>query len=109
MESGRTPRGKTAVIRNRWLLLLLRVIVGGVFIWAGALKIVDPLDFAQSIKNYQVVPHSLAFLAAVVLPWVEVLSGAFLIIGLYRRSSALIISLRLAGVIALVALALARG
>src|SRR4030042_3390365 len=108
MERGRTPRGKAAVIRNRWVLLL-RVIVGGVFIWAGALKIADPLGFAQSIKNYQVVPHTLAFLIAVVLPWVEVLSGAFLIIGLYRRSSALIISLLLAGFIVLVALALARG
>ena len=97
------------MIRHRWLLLLFRVIVGGVFIWAGALKIADPLGFAQSIKNYQVVPHTLAFLIAVVLPWVEVLSGAFLIIGLYRRSSALIISLLLAGFIALVALALARG
>jgi len=109
MESGRTPRGKIAVIRNRWLLLLLRVIVGGVFIWAGALKIVDPLDFAQSIKNYQVVPHSLAFLAAVALPWVEVLCGAFLIIGVFKRSSALLLSLLLAGFIGLVALALARG
>ena len=97
------------MIRHRWLLLLFRVIVGGVFIWAGALKIADPLGFAQSIKNYQVVPHTLAFLIAVVLPWVEVLSGAFLIIGVFKRSSALIISLLLAGFIALVALALARG
>ena len=97
------------MIRNRWLLLLLRIIVGGVFIWAGALKIADPLGFAQSIENYQVVPHSLAFLIAVVLPWVEVLSGVFLIIGLFRRSSALLISLLLVGFIGLVALALARG
>ena len=97
------------MIRNRWLLLLLRVIVGGAFIWAGALKIADSLGFAQSIENYQVVPHNLAFLIAVVLPWVEVLSGAFLIIGVYGRSSALLISLLLAGFIGLVALALARG
>ena len=109
MECGRPPRGKSAVIRNRWLLLFLRIIVGGVFIWAGALKIADPLAFAQSIKNYQVFPNALAFLIAVVLPWVEVLSGAFLIIGLFKRSSALLISLLLVGFIGLVALALARG
>jgi len=95
--------------RNRWLLLLFRIIVGGVFIWAGALKIADPLGFAQSIENYQVVPHSLAFLIAVVLPWVEVLSGAFIIIGVFKSSSALLISLLLAGFIGLVALALVRG
>ena len=109
MERGWSPGGKIALIRNRWLLLVLRVIVGGVFVWAGALKIADPLGFAQSIKNYQIIPHTLAFLIAVVLPWIEVLSGAFLIIGVFKRSSALLISLLLIGFIGLVALALARG
>jgi putative oxidoreductase len=97
------------MIQNRWLLLFLRVVVGGVFVWAGALKIADPLNFAQSIENYRIVSHSLAFPVALVLPWVEVLCGAFLIIGLFRRSSALLISLLLVGFIGLVALALARG
>jgi uncharacterized membrane protein YphA (DoxX/SURF4 family) len=109
MDRGRPPGGKIALIRNRWLLLLFRIIVGGVFIWAGVLKIADPLGFAQSIKNYQVIPHTLAFLTAVILPWVEVLSGAFLIIGVFKRSSALLISLLLVGFIGLVALALIRG
>lgn len=97
------------MIRNRWLLLLFRVIVGGVFVWAGGLKIVDPLGFAQSIENYQVVSRPLAFFVAVWLPWVEVLSGAFLIVGVLKRSSALLISLQLIGFIGLVAFALARG
>ena len=109
MEGRRPPGGEIALTRRGWLLLLFRVIVGGVFIWAGALKIADPLEFAQSIQNYQVFPHGLAFLIAVFLPWVEVLSGAFLILGLFKRSSALVISLLLAGFIGLVALALARG
>ena len=109
MERGRTPGGKIAMNRNRILLFLLRLIVGGVFIWAGVLKIADPLGFAQSIKNYQVVSPTLAFLIAIVLPWVEVLSGALLIIGVLKRSSALLISLLLIGFIGLVALALARG
>jgi putative oxidoreductase len=109
MARRRSPGGKIAVIRNRWLLLLFRIIVGGVFIWAGALKVADPLGFAQSIKNYQVVSPAPAFLIAIVLPWAEVLSGAFLIIGVFKRSSALLISLLLIGFIGLVALALARG
>jgi uncharacterized membrane protein YphA (DoxX/SURF4 family) len=97
------------MIRNRWVLLLFRVILGGVFIWAGGLKIADPLGFAQNIQNYQVVPPGPAFFIAVVLPWVEVLSGAFLIVGVFKRSSALLISLLLLGFIGLVALALVRG
>lgn len=97
------------MIRRRWLLLLFRIIVGGVFVWAGVLKIIDPLGFAQSIENYQVVPRPVAFVVALILPWVEVLSGAFLILGVLKRSSALLISLQLIGFIGLVALALARG
>ncbi len=109
MERGRPPGGEAAVIPKRRLLLLFRIIVGGVFIWAGVLKIIDPLGFAQSIENYQVVSRAPAFLVALVLPWVEVLSGAFLIIGVLKRSSALLISLQLIGFIGLVASALARG
>ncbi|MDH4271913.1 MAG: DoxX family protein [Candidatus Aminicenantes bacterium] len=97
------------MIRNRWLLLIFRLVVGGVFIWAGVLKVVDPLGFAQSIMNYQVFPKALAFIIALVLPWVEVIAGGLLIIGLFKRSSALLVSLMLVGFIGLVALALARG
>ena len=109
MERRRPPGIEAAVKPRRRLLLLFRVIVGGVFIWAGVLKIIDPLGFAQSIENYQVVSRELAFLVALVLPWIEALSGAFLIFGLLRRSSALLISLQLIGFMGLVAFALARG
>jgi uncharacterized membrane protein YphA (DoxX/SURF4 family) len=109
MERGRPPGGGIEMIRSRWLLLIFRFIVGGVFVWAGVLKINDPLAFAQSIQNYQVFPHSLAFFIAIVLPWIEVLSGALLILGFFKRSSALLISLMLAGFIGLVTLALLRG
>jgi uncharacterized membrane protein YphA (DoxX/SURF4 family) len=94
---------------KRRLLLLFRVVVGGVFVWAGGLKIIAPLGFAQNIENYQVVSRELAFITALVLPWIEVLSGAFLILGVLLRSSALLISLQLVGFIGLVASALARG
>jgi putative oxidoreductase len=97
------------MIRNRWLLLVFRLVVGGVFIWAGVLKVVDPLGFAQSIMNYQVFPRTLAFITALILPWMEVIAGGLIIVGLFRRSSALLVSLMLSGFIGLVALALARG
>jgi uncharacterized membrane protein YphA (DoxX/SURF4 family) len=97
------------MIRNKWLLIVFRLIVGGVFIWAGVLKVVDPLGFAQSIMNYQVFPRTLAFIIALVLPWVEVISGGLLIVGFFKRSSALLVSFMLIGFIGLVALALARG
>ncbi len=97
------------MIRNRWFLLASRIVVGAVFIWAGALKIGDPLDFALSIKNYQFFPHDLIFFIAVILPWLEVVCGGLLVIGIFKRSSAAILSLLLVGFIGLVAFALVRG
>lgn len=97
------------MIRKAWVQFLFRLLVGGVFIWAGALKVAQPLDFAQTIKNYQAFPHDLIFPIALVLPWVEVLSGAGLIAGVLKRSSAFIAAVLLAGFIALVGSALVRG
>lgn len=97
------------MIRNKLVLLVFRVVVGGLFVYAGVLKIADPLGFAQDIQNYRLVPRAVAFLAALVIPWFETLAGAALIAGLFRRTSALLISLMLAGFIVLVAVTMVRG
>jgi hypothetical protein len=95
--------------RNKWLLLAFRIVVGAVFIWAGGLKIASPLDFARDIENYRFFPRDLVFIIAIVLPWVEVVGGIFLIAGFFKRSSALLLALLLAGFMGLVGLALLRG
>jgi uncharacterized membrane protein YphA (DoxX/SURF4 family) len=97
------------MIRNKRLLFVFRLVAGGFFVWAGVLKIADPLEFARSIMNYRIFQHELAFIIALVLPWVEVIAGGLLVVGLFERASALLISLMLVGFIGLVALALARG
>lgn len=97
------------MIRHKIVLLAFRLFVGAVFIWAGVSKIQDPLGFAQSIKNYRFFSHEMAFFLALFLPWIEVVGGSCLILGILRRSSALLLSLLLAGFIGLVSLALVRG
>ncbi len=109
MERVRPSPGIIAMIGNKWFLLGCRLAVGGLFVWAGVLKIIDPLGFGQSIENYRLFPRGLAFLIAIILPWIEVLSGVFLIIGVFRRSSGLIISVLLVGFIGLVVIAMLRG
>ena len=42
--------------RYRWFVLAVRVIVGAVFIYAGALKIGDPLQFADNIASFRLLP-----------------------------------------------------
>ncbi len=97
------------MIRNKAVLCIFRLIVGGIFVWSAVLKIRDPLGFAQNIANYRVVGNTIAFWVAVVLPWLELTAGVLLIVGLWRRTNALLLSLMLAGFIILVAVTIARG
>lgn len=97
------------MLRNKYFLLLLRLIVGGVFIWAAVTKIADPLTFAQDVRNYRLVGQTLSFLTALILPWIELIAGICLIIGVFPRSSALLISGLLTFFILLVAITIIRG
>jgi putative oxidoreductase len=97
------------MIRHKYLLLIFRLIAGGAFFAAGLLKVGNPLEFAQNIKNFRIVSHEVSLLAALILPWIEILCGALLITGLLRRPSALLVSGLLVGFIILVAVTIARG
>ena len=97
------------MLRNRPLLLVLRVVLGGLFVYAGVVKIADPLGFAEDIRNYRLVGQALSFTVALVLPWLEVLAGAFLIAGVWKRGAALVIIGLLVFFIVLTLVTMARG
>jgi putative oxidoreductase len=97
------------MIKNKTLLILFRLVLGGLFVYAGAVKVLGPLDFAQNIRNYDLVGQSLSFIAAVVLPWLEILAGVALAAGIWKRASALIISGLLVFFIVLTLVTIARG
>jgi len=97
------------MIRNRPLLLVFRIVLSGLFIYAGVVKVVDPLGFAQDIRNYRLVGQSISFIAAVVLPWLEILAGAFLVAGIWKRGAALVITGLLVFFIVLTLVTMARG
>lgn len=63
--------------------------LGGAFIWASYHKIADPPDFAKIVYNYKIVPPQLINLAAIYLPWFELLAGIALVTGVCRRGAAL--------------------
>ncbi len=97
------------MIKNKTLLVVFRLVLGGLFIYAGVVKVLDPLDFAQNIRNYRLVGQSLSFIAAIVLPWLEILAGVALAAGIWKRASALIISGLLVFFILLTLVTIARG
>ena len=64
---------------------ILDLIIGGVFIYAGAIKALDPVHFANDIDNYKILPWLIAAGLAFYLPWLEMLCGVALIFRfLYR-------------------------
>ncbi len=92
-----------------WLTGLLRLIVGGAFVTAGALKIADPNAFVLAISNYRLVPHELLNPVAIFLPWIEVTAGAFVLAGIWLRPAALLLTGLTAVFFAVIVSALARG
>ncbi|MCA1961106.1 MAG: DoxX family membrane protein [Desulfomonile sp.] len=79
-----------------YLVLAARFLIGALFIYASLHKILDPAEFAQAIRNYQLGPAELTNLAAMILPWLELIAGALLILGIQTRPSALITTCLLA-------------
>lgn len=77
------------------ILLLSRIILGVIFVYASIDKILNPLAFARIIHHYRLAPPDLINIIAIVMPWIEFCAGILLIIGIKIRSSALIIDLML--------------
>jgi putative oxidoreductase len=75
-----------------YVLLLVRVVVGFLFIAASIDKIASPDTFAAAIGNYHLLPSSLLVPVATVLPWMELLCGIGLVSGFHDRGSALLVS-----------------
>ena len=88
--------------------LILRLLIGGVFIFSAVAKIWDVqishahgiqfshvpnlATFAQDVANYHVPPRALSNLVAITLPWIELLAGALLVFGIWKRASAVVIT-----------------
>jgi uncharacterized membrane protein YphA (DoxX/SURF4 family) len=72
-----------------WLTFVFRLILGGVLLVAGALKVTDPYSSATSVRAYQILPVDLANLLGFILPFAEVAIGIFLILGIWVRLHAI--------------------
>lgn len=69
--------------------LLARLAVGGLFVYAGAVKLLAPAEeFAYAIETYKVTGAQLSLWAAYILPWLELYSGLALAAGIFTRFNA---------------------
>jgi putative oxidoreductase len=80
------------------------MIVGGIFIYAGAIKALDPIRFSSDIDNYKILPWAIGVRLAFYLPWLEIFCGLALIVRhLYRGGLSILTALASIFIIATIA------
>jgi uncharacterized membrane protein YphA (DoxX/SURF4 family) len=86
MEKGLQFVGR--VIRNKYLLLSIRLILGGIFILAAIGKIPEAAEFVDVVTGFGLLPWRLAEVYGIVLPWGELVTGVCLVLGIFPRLAA---------------------
>lgn len=73
------------LLAHPWLTVRVQIALGLIFLVAAWPKIQDPPSFAHMIFNYRLLPAGLINLSALVMPWVEVVAGLLLVLGIWVR------------------------
>ena len=81
----------TALLTHPYTALLLRIYMAGLFVYAGMVKINYTAEFAETIASYRMVPYWAVNAMAIVMPWIELISGILLICGIRVRSALVVI------------------
>lgn len=93
-EPSKMP-GRSGILHNDYLELILRITIGIIFIYASLDKIANPSQFARIIYNYHLLPGELINLTAITMPWVEFICGVCVILGIYKEGGILILGILL--------------
>jgi putative oxidoreductase len=90
------PGGTTSNIKHQRLYILWRVldfVLAGIFIYAGVVKAIDPVQFASDIDNFKILPWPASVALAFYLPWLEILCALGLVFRfLYRGALSILIA-----------------
>jgi uncharacterized membrane protein YphA (DoxX/SURF4 family) len=92
-----------------WISTGARLVVGGVFLVAGALKAIDPQSAVAAVRAYELLPTSLETIVGWGLPFAEIALGLLLLAGIATRAVAAVTAILLLVFILAVVSAAARG
>lgn len=101
--------GDKLKIAQPWLTLICRLVLGGVLIAAGVLKIGNLQKSAMAVRAYELLPISLANFLGYSLPWVEIGIGLLLVTGALVRFAGLVGAITMLAFIIAISQAWARG
>lgn len=97
------------LLSHAYVLLLSRIVLGVVFVVASIEKIAEPELFASSVQAYQMMPLVTINMLALLIPWLELVCGIFLVAGLKLRASSAIVFVLLCVFVVAIASAILRG
>ncbi len=78
--------------RRNILSRIIALVVGVVFIYAGVIKVIDPVAFARDIDNYHMLPWALSVRLAFYLPWLQIFCGLAVLCGFFYRGGLLVLN-----------------
>ena len=96
-------------LTSEWLTIRVQLALGAIFVVAALPKIVDPPSFSHMIYNYRILPGALVNLMGLTMPWVELLCGLALILGIWRGAATGIIAAMLVVFMIAIGINLGRG
>jgi uncharacterized membrane protein YphA (DoxX/SURF4 family) len=94
---------------KEWAGLVARLVLGAVWLYAGAAKLLDPAQSVAAVRAYELLPGSFVQPVGQLLPVIEVVVGAMLVLGLLTRGAAVISAILFALFIIGIASVWARG
>lgn len=97
------------LLTGRGLNLILRLFLGGMFVYAAWDKVLQPAGFAMSVRGYKIVPFALSNLFALGISWTELVAGVMLILGVFTRKAAGAIAILLVVFIVAIITVIVRG
>lgn len=109
--SGADMSNKTATNRflQTYFCLFARILLGGLFLYAGASKLMDMRTFMYDIENYRLLPKTLLPFIAIGMPAIEIIAGFCLLLGLWMEGALTIITALIIVFIAAITAAVWRG
>lgn len=73
------------------LALSIRLVLGGVFVWAGTTKLVQPSSFVETVAAFAILPVDWIAPFALSVIWIELIAGGLLLLDIWPRSNALVV------------------